>query len=221
MRHRAARAGCLTRHRRRAGAAGRYRSWAGAAVLTAAGALATACGGSQPSAAVPSLSGAAGHGSTAPASQAARLHAAAECVRQHGIPAYQDPVLTPTGALYTDARSFQNASASAVGTVRAACRDLMAQAGLGDPTHEAPAPPALVRAGARAAECERAHGLLALRDPTAQTPYTPGHGFGMTGDEVPAGGKGSPGFQQAVHACHQLIDAEIRASTLASLASDG
>jgi len=67
----------------------------------------------------------------------------------------------------------------------------------------------------------RAHGLPNVQDPTAQTNYTPGHGFGLSGNEVPAGGKANPVYQAAAHACRSLLDAEIRASTLASLASDG
>lgn len=34
------------------------------------------------------------------------MHTAAQCIRQHGIPAYSDPVLTPGGAVYSDSRSF-------------------------------------------------------------------------------------------------------------------
>ena len=102
-------------------------------------------------------------------------------------------------------------------------RNLMALgygAGL-SPDAEPPAPPQLIQAGVRAAECMRAHGLVNDRDPTAQTPYTPGHGFGLDSSEVPAGGKASPVFQGAAHACRSLLDAEIRASALGSLGNDG
>jgi hypothetical protein len=60
-----------------------------------------------------------------------------------------------------------------------------------------------------------------MADPTSQTIYTPGHGFGLTAAEIPAGGKASPGFQEARRACATSFDAEIRASTLGSLAHDG
>ena len=72
----------------------------------------------------------------------------------------------------------------------------------------------------RSAECLRAHGLPNVQDPTAQTAYTPGHGFGFTRGEIPAGGKLDPAYQAAAHACRPLLDAEIRASTLASLGND-
>jgi hypothetical protein len=207
-----------------AGPGGRRAGWLGAGlaagVLTAGLGLA-ACGGpGGPAAAVPSL----GHAATAAGGSgsqdaAGNLHAAGQCVRQHGIPSFADPVRTPSGAVYSDLRSIQNAPAAALNAVRAACGDLLARAGL-NTEKEPPAPPALVQAGVRAAECERAHGLPSMHDPTARTPYTPGHGFGMAPGEVP-GGKLGHGFQEAGRACSDQLDAEILASTLSSLGSDG
>lgn len=191
-----------------------------AAALAVAGLLLTACGGGSPPAAVPSLS----HGASATAgggsSRAAELRAATSCIRQHGIPGFQEPVLTLSGQVYSDMRSFQDASPATLSAVQAACGAVMARAGL-NPTSEPPAPPQLVQAGVASARCERAHGLPNMRDPTANTSYTPGHGFSLSGDEIPAGGKLSHGFQEAVHACFRQVEAEIRASTLSSLASDG
>ena len=208
----------------------------------AGGLLLAGCGASRSSSpAVPSLSQAAGQGSQAagqgasgsPGASAraessqgswtgrgAELHAAAQCIRQHGIPAYTDPVLTASGQVYTDSRSFDNTSRSVWDAVQQACGALAARAGL-SPDAEPPAPPQLVQAGVRSAECMRAHGLVNDRDPTAQSDYTPGHGFGLTADEVPPGGKANPTYQAAAHACRAILDAEIRASTLASLGNDG
>lgn len=180
--------------------------------------LSAGCGGGAAPAAVPSLGGGSG-GAGAGGNRAAELHAAAQCIRQHGVPGYADPVLTPSG-VYTDSRSIQNASPAALSEVQAACGALMAQAGL-DPQREPLAPPQLVQAGVRAAECARMHGLPNDKDPSARSPYTPGHGFGMSADEVPAGGKLSHGFQEAIHACGHQFAAEIRASTLSSLSHDG
>ena len=184
--------------------------------------LLAGCGGpAASSSGVPSLSQAAGQQSQGSTStRAAALHAAAQCIRQHGIPSYADPVLTAGGQVYTDSRSIQDASQSVLAAVRQACATLAAQAGL-VPDAEPPPPPQLIEAGVRAAECQRAHGLPNVQDPNARSPYTPGHGFGLTGSEIPAGGKSSPAFQEAAHACRALLDAEIRASTLASLSNDG
>jgi hypothetical protein len=206
------------------------------------GALLAGCAGSGSSSpAVPALSQAASQGSQAAASQggasqsasaqgasaqgtwagrAAELDAAAQCIRQHGIPSYSDPVLTSSGQVYSDSRSIEDASQSVVNAVTQACGALAARAGL-NPTSEPPAPPQLIRAGVRAAECMRAHGLPNDQDPTAQSDYTPGHGFGLSASEVPPGGKANPIFRAAAQACRSLLDAEIRASTLASLGNDG
>jgi hypothetical protein len=187
---------------------------------------------------VPALSGAASHGAAgqggasqsasaqaqsaqgAWAGRPAELHAAAQCIRQHGIPSYVDPVLTPGGQVYTDSRSFDDAPRPVWDAVQQACGALAARAGL-SPDAEPPAPPQLIQDGVRSAECLRAHGLTSVQDPTAQTPYTPGHGFGFSASEIPPGGKASPIFQHAAQACRSVTDAEIRASTLASLGSDG
>lgn len=164
------------------------------------------------------------------ASRVSQLHAAAQCVRDHGVPGYQDPVLTPDGNVYSDARSFQDVGAkesraqqdALYAAIEQACGRLFAVAGM-QPDDESPAPPALVRAGVRSAQCLRAHGLTNMRDPDSQTPFTPGHGFGLSADELPnhgALGKADPIVQRAFTACRSMLDGEIRASSLSSLAHD-
>jgi hypothetical protein len=193
------------------------------AALAGALLLLAGCGGSATSSpGVPALSQAAGQGSQSQGSsaRAAALHAAAQCIRQHGIPSYADPVLTASGQVYTDSRSMQDAPQAVLNAVYHACSALAARAGL-NPSSEPPAPPQLVEAGVHSAQCLRAHGLPNVQDPTAQTPYTPGHGFGLTASEVPAGGKLNPVYQAAASACRATLDAEIHASTLASLGNDG
>jgi hypothetical protein len=163
-------------------------------------------------------------------SRVGQLHAAAQCLREHGVPGYQDPVLTAEGYVYTDARAVQDALVklsreqqdATLSAFRNTCGQLFAVAGL-QPDDESPAPSQLVQAGVRAARCMRANGLPSYRDPTAETEFTPGHGFGLTADELPnngALGKQDPLVQQAFHACRQLLDAEIAASSLGNLAHD-
>jgi hypothetical protein len=183
--------------------------------------VAAGCGGSGAgSPPVPALSGGGGQSASADPNRAAALRAAAQCVRAHGITDYQDPTLSAGGLLYADIRSVQNASQSAVSAARQACATALTRAALNlsPDVNEPPAPVALVQAGVQVAQCARAHGIPLMKDPTANSPYTPGHGFGMTASEVPAGGKGSAGFQQFRSACLAQIDAEIAASTLAALA---
>jgi len=193
--------------------------------------VATACSSTPHSAGVPSLHG----GTSTPhrgysATRVAQLHAAAQCIREHGAPTYQDPVLTADGRVYTDARSVQDIGANAsrsqqddmINTIRRACGSLFTAAGF-QPDDEAPAPPQLVQAGVRAARCLRAHGMPNMRDPNSGSQFTPGHGFGLSNDELPnngALGKQDPTVQRAVGACRSLLDAEIRASELSSLAHE-
>jgi hypothetical protein len=200
------------------------------ALLLAAALSVSACSSAQPRATIPSLSGGTtthAHGGYSP-TRVSQLHAAAQCIRSHGVPTYQDPVLTANGQLYTDARSFQDLGKdpaheqSVVDGIRQACGSLIATVGF-QPADEAPAPPQLVQAGVRAAGCLRSNGLPNYRDPTSSTPFTPGHGFGLTADELPnngALGKQDPAVQRAFTACRALLDEEIRQSDLTHLAHD-
>lgn len=210
--------------RRNVALSGRLSLASGAAVVAVALAL-TGCGGSgSGSAVVPSLGPGSGGAAASQANRGAALRAAAQCIRQNGIPSYSEPVLTANGQLYTDARSLQNAAPSTLAAVQRSCGTLLTRAALTlnpDPSVEPPAPAQLVQAGVRAAECMRAHGLPHFADPTAQTPYVPGHGFQLTMGELPPGAKASPIFQQARQACQGPVEQEIRASTLSSLGNDG
>ena len=193
-----------------------------AAVVTSAAMLTVGCSGSGSAPpTVPTIAqGTAAAAAGSSSARASALHAAAQCIRQHGIPGYTDPVLTPSGQVYSDLRPIQFASQSVLDAVHRACGTLLARADL-NPENEPPAPPQLVQAGVRSAECLRTHGMPNVTDPTAQSSYTPGHGFGMSGSEVPPGGKLSPVWQHAVRACRSQLGAEISASTLASLGNDG
>ena len=149
----------------------------------------------------------------------AALHAAAECLRQHGVSNFADPVVGANGQVFTDTRPLESLEPrGAADAVREACRTQLGAANW-NPEQQPPAPAALVAAGVRAARCLREHGLPDMHDPTASSNYTPGHGFGITGGELPPGAdKGTPVVQQAFQACRSLLDAEIRASTLTELA---
>jgi hypothetical protein len=143
------------------------------------------------------------------------LHAAAECIRQHGVPTYQDPVVTADGRVYTDARSLQRAERGAAAAAGDACHELIITAQL-VPDGQAPAPPELVRAGVKSAQCLRANGLPNYRDPTANNLFTPGHGFSLDPGGLP-GDKNDPTVRHALEACAPSLDDEARASSLSSL----
>jgi hypothetical protein len=148
----------------------------------------------------------------------AKLHAAAECLRQHGISHFADPVLGANGQVFTDARALENAADDARQAAMTACHDQLGAANW-NPDRQPPAPAALVAAGVKAAQCLRAHGLPNVKDPTANSRYTPGHGFGLRADELPPGvDKKSPVIQRAADACQPVLDAENEASGLDQLA---
>jgi hypothetical protein len=189
----------------------------GVAVLAVAG-----CGGSHSAGSVPSLQGSAGsqahahHNSTA-------LHAAAQCIRDNGVPNYADPVIGPGDVVYADQRSLEKVSDSVVNNVRRACSALAAAANW-DPS-ERPHPTAqMLRDGVREAQCLRAHGLPNWPDPQPSDTFDPGHGFQVNGDAF-AGAvapgenpKQSAAFRNAAAACQSEIEATMRDSQLANLA---
>ncbi|WP_433042756.1 hypothetical protein [Dactylosporangium sp. CS-033363] len=144
------------------------------------------------------------------------LHAAADCIRQHGISTYKDPVLTADGHVFTDSRSLHKADGDTVLAAAQACHDLIVAADL-VPDAQAPAPPALVQAGVKSARCMRSNGLPNYRDPSANDEFTPGHGFGVHPEDLP-GDKTDPTVQHALEACRTVLDAEAQASSLGSLA---
>lgn len=151
--------------------------------------------------------------------RAAKLHDAAECLRQHGVENFHDPVLGANGQVFTDTRALEEKPPeNKVSTALNACKDKINAANW-KPDQLPPAPAALVAAGVKSAQCLRAHGLPNVKDPTANTQYTPGHGFGLRADELPPGAdKRSGALHQALEACRPILDAETRASNLDQLA---
>lgn len=194
---------------------------AGVALYVLALAAALAGCGSTSGSSVASLGG---PGSTSHGSRGAALHALGDCFRQHGIPGFADPVLDSHQHVYYDSRSLDDASQATQDAALAACQAQMVAAGVNGQSGEPPAPPQLVAAGVKSAQCLRAHGLPDVHDPTSSSDYTPGHGFGLSaadfGGAAPVGGKSNPAVQAAFQACRSLLDAEIRASTLSSLSHD-
>jgi hypothetical protein len=155
---------------------------------------------------------------TSSGGRAEALHRAAECIRQHGIPKFKDPVLSANGQVYTDVRAMEDKEEAVVQGARRACQSVISAANW-NPDQQPPAPPALVAAGVKAAQCMRQHGLPHYADPTADSPYVPGHGFGIPPAALPAGAdKRTPVVHQAMQACRALLDAQIQASAMERLA---
>jgi hypothetical protein len=150
------------------------------------------------------------------AARRTRLHDAAQCIRQHGAPDYQDPLLTSEGFVYTDDVALRDLEPSQLDAISTACQSLIHAADFAI-RDQGPPPPKLIAAGVRTAECMRHNGLPDYRDPTADTPFSPGKGFGLDDQTMPAGGKKNPVVQQAARACRKLLDAEAAQSSLGNL----
>jgi hypothetical protein len=194
-------------------------------------ALMSACTDGPATSGVPTLTGSANAGSggnagggpnpnaangDGSAERRARLRAAAQCVREHGAPNYQDPVLTADGRVYTDEVALRELDEQEAEAVETACAEQIRAANF-DIADQAPPPPAVIQAGVRSAECLRAHGLPNVKDPTANSRFTPGKGFGLNPDDLPAGGKEDPTVRRALGECRSVLNEEARLSSLGNL----
>ncbi|MEV6304076.1 hypothetical protein AB0M02_32055 [Actinoplanes sp. NPDC051861] len=208
-----------------------------AVTATAGLIVCAACGDEPPTRAVPTLSASASASASAgadagtggnedpnpnavagdaSAERRARLHAAAECVRQHGAAQYQDPLLTADGYVYTDEVALRSLDEAAMEAIDAACRDLIRAANF-SMRDQGPPPPRLIQAGVRSAECFRANGLPDYRDPTADSRFSPGKGFGLDSEGIPAAGKQDPTVRRALETCRAILDEEAAVSSLGNL----
>ena len=199
--------------------------------MLSTGGLLSACSSGPASPTVPSLSGSAGASTGATenlnaangdgsAARRTALHNAAECIRQHGAPRYQDPVLTADGRVYTDERALYEAlDETQMQALETACGELIRAARF-SPGDQAPPPPKLIQAGVKSAQCMRANGLPNWKDPTVNSHFTPGHGFGMDPEavaHVAGDAKQDPTVRRAHDACRSILDEEARQSSLGSL----
>jgi hypothetical protein len=169
------------------------------AILTASAAVVAlalaGCAAGQAGPAVPSL----GDGTAGPPSQASALHLAGQCIRQHGIPGFPDPVLNSVGQVTFNKSQLLTVSKAVIGQVLTACRVALdragIQAGSGHDLVGKPSP-AQLRQIVAFARCMRAHGLTGLQDPN------PANGS----ISLPPGvAKDSPVVLRADQACRSLL----------------
>lgn len=155
-------------------------------------------------------------GGDSSAARRSRLHAAAECIRQHGATGYQDPLLTADGYVYTDDVALRPLDGPQLTAIETACGELIRAASF-SMRDQGPPPPKLIEAGVRSAECLRSNGLPDFKDPTAESRFSPGKGFGLNGAAIPPGGKENPAVKRALSACRQILDEEAALSSLGNL----
>ena len=155
-------------------------------------------------------------GGDSSAKRRADLHAAAQCIREHGAPRYQDPLLTADGYVYTDEVALREVEEEQMTAIDTACGDLIRAARF-SMKDQGPPPPKVIQAGVRSARCLRENGLPTVKDPTVNSRFTPGKGFGLDPDALPAGGKQDPTVRRALQACRSILDEEATLSSLGNL----
>ena len=155
-------------------------------------------------------------GGDSSAERRAKLHAAAHCIREHGAPRYQDPLLTADGYVYTDEVALREVEEAQMTAIEAACGDLIRAARF-SMRDQGPPPPKVIQAGVRSAQCLRENGLPNVKDPTVDSRFVPGKGFGLDPDALPAGGKQDPTVRRALQACRSILDEGARLSSLGNL----
>jgi hypothetical protein len=153
------------------------------------------CTAGQAAPAVPSLGG----GTAGAPSQASALHLAGQCIRQHGVPGFPDPMLNPAGQVTFDKNQLLGVSKAVIGQAMTACRVALDRAGIqaghGHDLGGRPSP-AQLRQIVAFARCMRAHGLTGLQDPN------PANGE----ISLPPGvAKTSPVVLRATQACRSLL----------------
>jgi hypothetical protein len=155
-------------------------------------------------------------GGDSSAARREKLHAAGQCIREHGAPNYQDPLLTADGYVYSDSVALRGLEQPQLTAIDTACHDLIRAAKFS--VHDqGPAPLKLIQAGVKSAQCMRANGLPDYQDPTANSRFAPGKGFGLNAQSLPAGGKADPTVRRALDACRSVLDEEAALSSLGNL----
>jgi hypothetical protein len=155
-------------------------------------------------------------GGDSSAERRAALHAAAQCIREHGAPRYADPLLTADGYVYTDDVALRDLGETQLTAIDTACENLIRAARF-SMRDQGPPPPKLIAAGVKSATCMRANGLPNIKDPTVDRSFVPGKGFGLDPAGIPAGGKENPTVRRALEACRSVLDDEARLSSLGNL----
>ena len=160
------------------------------AVLSAAVFVPVACGSGH---STPQVARAAGAAHGAPANSRAGetqlIHTAAQCLRDHGIPNFPDPVLDTRGQPQIDNQLLNSLPASVTQAAEQACRAQIDAAQQAADANRPPATPQELAQATRFAQCMRRHGWPNFPDPDAQGSFS-----SSTPGALPAS-KRDPSFQ--------------------------
>jgi len=168
-------------------------------VVVSAVALA-ACGGSSSTPHVAAASSPTGHAasaahSNAPPSVTQLIHTAAQCLRDHGIPNFPDPVVDTHGQIQYDEQLIKNLPAAVTQRAQLACQSQINAAQSAAANAQPPATPQEIAQATRFAQCMRQHGWPNFPDPDSHG------GFELSNPHDGPTTKNDPSFQ----ACRSIM----------------
>jgi hypothetical protein len=133
---------------------------------------AAACSGGHPTPQVATATGAPHTTATvAPAGVTQLVHTAAQCLRDHGIPNFPDPVLDSHGHLQADDQLLNSLPAAVAQSVKNACKTLIDAAQASVDAAQPAATPQELQQATNFARCMRQHGWPHFPDPNAHGGY--------------------------------------------------
>ena len=158
-------------------------------LVVSVGALA-ACGGSASTPHV-AAAGAASSGShtTTPASVTQLIHTAAQCLRDHGVPNFPDPVVDTHGHIQYDQQVINNLPAAVSQAAQHACQSQINAAESHAAAAEPAATPQEIQQATQFAQCMRQHGWPHFPDPDSHG------GFELTNPHDGPPSKNDPSWQ--------------------------
>jgi hypothetical protein len=136
------------------------------------------------------------------ASPTSALHLAGQCLRQHGIPNFPDPVVATDGpaagrAIF-DKSALKSYPVSAVNQAMNECRTALDQAGLAGSGQNSTVSQQELQARLALARCIRSHGVPNFPDPNPSTgEVTPPPGLSKTSPSILAAIRACPSQAQA------------------------
>jgi hypothetical protein len=132
----------------------------------------TACSGASSTPRVATASGAtAGVHTTASASVTQLIHTAAQCLRDHGIPNFPDPVVDTHGNIQYDDQLIKSLPAAVSEAAQLACQTQINAAQSSASAARPPATPQEIQQATQFAQCMRQHGWPNFPDPDSHASF--------------------------------------------------
>jgi len=131
----------------------------------------TACSGATSTPRVATANGGTAPHTTAPATVTQLIHTAAQCLRDHGIPTFPDPVVDTHGNLQYDDQLLKSLPAAVSQAAQVACRSQINAAEASVNVAQPPATPQEIQQATQFAQCMRQHGWPNFPDPDSHASF--------------------------------------------------